>query len=218
MLTKNNNNKRTKGTIIFWNDEKGFGFIKPNNDKEQLFVHIKSFTNRSRRPKINQSVSYSESSDDRGRPRAINVGFIGDRAAQYTPNSQGISSFAIATCFLIIVGVSVILGILPIFILGLYVVVSLITFLWYAKDKSAAKKGAWRTPEGTLHLLSLTGGWPGALVAQQKLRHKSKKQPFRLIFWVTVMLNCGILVWLCTAEGSTTLITFITNMKLWLPL
>jgi len=51
-----------------------------------------------------------------------------------------------------------------------------------AFSKSAARKGAWRTQESTLHLLSLVGGWPGALVAQQKLRHKSKKQSFRFVF------------------------------------
>lgn len=32
-----------------------------------------------------------------------------------------------------------------------------------------------RTQESTLHGLSLLGGWPGALIAQQVLRHKSKK-------------------------------------------
>ena len=40
----------------------------------------------------------------------------------------------------------------------------------YALDKSAAKKGGQRTPENTLHLLSLGGGWPGAMYAQQLLQ------------------------------------------------
>ena len=75
----------------------------------------------------------------------------------------------------------------------------------YAVDKSAARKGAWRTQESTLHLLSLAGGWPGALVAQQKLRHKSRKQSFRFVFWVTVLLNCGAFVWLFTPTGASAL-------------
>ncbi|MDY7096250.1 MAG: DUF1294 domain-containing protein [Acidobacteriota bacterium] len=76
-------------------------------------------------------------------------------------------------------------------ILALYLVASLITFIAYALDKRAARKGNWRTPENTLHLLALIGGWPGALTARKLLRHKTKKQPFRTIFWATVVLNCA---------------------------
>jgi len=75
----------------------------------------------------------------------------------------------------------------------------------YAIDKSAARKGAWRTQESTLHLLSLAGGWPGALIAQQKLRHKTRKPSFRVVFWITVVLNCGAFLWLMTSEGGQTL-------------
>ncbi|CAK8713647.1 DUF1294 domain-containing protein [Candidatus Electrothrix aarhusensis] len=94
---------------------------------------------------------------------------------------------------------------IPFLLIGWYLVISLLTFLVYAKDKSAAKKGAWRTPESTLHLFSLFGGWPGALVAQQTLRHKSKKQPFRFVFWLTVLLNCAGLFWLFTPTGAAQL-------------
>ena len=76
---------------------------------------------------------------------------------------------------------------------GFYAIASFITFIVYAIDKSAAKKGAWRIKESRLHCLSLIGGWPGALLAQQKLRHKSYKQPFRVVFWLTVILNVSTL-------------------------
>jgi len=82
----------------------------------------------------------------------------------------------------------------------------------YALDKSAAKKGAWRTQESTLHLLSLAGGWPGALIAQQKLRHKSKKQSFRFVFWVTVIMNCSAFFWLFTPTGAATLGLFFSSI------
>ena len=65
----------------------------------------------------------------------------------------------------------------------------------YAADKSAARRHEWRTPERTLHLLALVGGWPGALVAQTVFRHKSRKTSFRIVFWTTVALNCGALAW-----------------------
>jgi len=46
------------------------------------------------------------------------------------------------------------------------------------------------------------GGWPGALIAQQTLRHKSRKESFRAVFWVTVVLNCAVLGWLFTDAGA----------------
>jgi uncharacterized membrane protein YsdA (DUF1294 family) len=79
---------------------------------------------------------------------------------------------------------------------GLYLVMSAVTFAVYAWDKSAARQQRWRTPEATLHLLALLGGWPGAIVAQRTLRHKTRKQPFRAIFWLTVVANCVATVWL----------------------
>jgi uncharacterized membrane protein YsdA (DUF1294 family) len=88
-----------------------------------------------------------------------------------------------------------------ILVLGTYAVASAITFLVYAADKTAARKGRWRIPEATLHILALIGGWPGALIAQQLLRHKTQKQPFRFIFWITVILNLAACAWICTSGG-----------------
>ena len=87
----------------------------------------------------------------------------------------------------------------------LFLVASGVTFLVYAFDKSAAQKGAWRTPESTLHVLSLIGGWPGALAAQRILRHKSRKTSFRFVFWLTVALNLTLLAWLGTPHGRAVL-------------
>ncbi|MDM8524146.1 DUF1294 domain-containing protein [Desulfococcaceae bacterium HSG8] len=115
-----------------------------------------------------------------------------------------------AVLFLIIVGVSVLAARIHPLILAIYMIVSLITFIIYAADKSAAEKGAWRTPESTLHLLSLVGGWPGALIAQQKLRHKSQKKSFRSVFWVTVLLNCGAFAWLFTPTGTAALQSLVS--------
>ena len=42
-----------------------------------------------------------------------------------------------------------------------------------------------------LHLLDVAGGWPGGLVAQQLMRHKTAKPAFVAMFWTTVMLNMG---------------------------
>jgi uncharacterized membrane protein YsdA (DUF1294 family) len=76
-----------------------------------------------------------------------------------------------------------------------YLVMSLVAFVAYAMDKRAAKRGAWRTPESTLHTLELLCGWPGAWLAQQLLRHKSVKTSFRIVFFMMVVLNLAALAY-----------------------
>ncbi len=107
--------------------------------------------------------------------------------------------------FIIIVAISILADKLPPIIFAIYAGLSILTYLVYAADKSAAKKGTWRTQESTLHLFALAGGWPGALIAQQILRHKSKKESFRFVFWITVVVNCGVFVWLFSTSGSVLL-------------
>ena len=95
-----------------------------------------------------------------------------------------------AVLFVALVGFLVSVGKLSLLVLDLYLAVSIITFAVYALDKSASKSDRWRTRERTLHLFGLLGGWPGALIAQRLLRHKSKKQSFQVLFWTTAVLNC----------------------------
>lgn len=73
---------------------------------------------------------------------------------------------------------------------------SLISFVVYARDKAAAKAGRWRTPESTLLVLALACGWPGAMLAQQWLRHKTNKPGFSAQFWLIVLFNVGVFAWL----------------------
>jgi len=123
------------------------------------------------------------------------------RKAPLPPDrSPGISGgpvpFAFAGLFVVFLAVLALAGRLPAVLPGIYLASSLAAFAAYAFDKSAARNNRWRTRETTLHLLGLMGGWPGALVAQSYLRHKSKKRSFQLVFRATVVLNCAVLIFL----------------------
>lgn len=100
-------------------------------------------------------------------------------------------------------GASYYFGFTPIALSLLLVVFSLIAYGLYAKDKAAAQKNEWRVSERTLHVAALLGGWPGALLAQNRLRHKTRKTRFRVVFWLTVLINFGFLAWLHTPQGNT---------------
>ena len=71
----------------------------------------------------------------------------------------------------------------------LYPVFSVLAFFAYWRDKRSAERNEWRTPEQSLHLLELLGGWPGAYLAQQVFRHKTRKVSFQLVFWAIVVLH-----------------------------
>lgn len=106
------------------------------------------------------------------------------------------ASIALAVSFLAAVAVMVHVGRLPVAVAWLYGGLSLIAFVAYGVDKSAAANGRWRISESTLQLLGLLGGWPGAAVAQRLFRHKVSKLSFQSLFWITVVLNLAVLIWL----------------------
>ena len=108
-----------------------------------------------------------------------------------------------AATFAVVLSASVPLNLVSPWILAAYALLSPLTFLVYAIDKDAARRGNWRVAEANLHLLSLAGGWPGASVARHWLRHKTVKQPFRTVFAVTILANCAGFAWLFTADGTS---------------
>lgn len=191
---------RYQGKITDWKDDQGFGFITPNGGGKQVFVHIKSFSNRQRRPSDLEVVTYEIARDTKGRTSAEKVRYVGELPPSNA--STGNFEFLITTAFLIFIITMCLLGKLPNAVVWLYLIASTLAFCAYALDKSAAQKNQWRIKESTLHVFALVGGWPGALVAQKMLRHKSKKQSFRVVFWITVLVNCAVFYWLITSTGN----------------
>ena len=185
---------RQQGQLVEWNDDRGFGFITPSAGGPRVFAHVSAFP-RGRRPVPGCEVTYAALRDDRNRPRASDVRYVG-AVSTGRAGARGVpSALAAAVLFFALLVGLLFGGDLPVAILGAYGLVSGVTFLVYGADKSAAEEGRWRTSESTLHTLALIGGWPGALVAQQVFRHKTTKQPFRTIFWLTVVANCAALAW-----------------------
>jgi uncharacterized membrane protein YsdA (DUF1294 family) len=84
---------------------------------------------------------------------------------------------------------------IPAWVDWLYAGASLLAFALYAVDKSAAIDGRERISERALLAIGTVGGWPGAIVAQQALRHKTAKRSFRIRFWVSVAVNVAAFAW-----------------------
>jgi uncharacterized membrane protein YsdA (DUF1294 family) len=88
---------------------------------------------------------------------------------------------------------------------ALYGAASAATFLLYAFDKRAARRGGQRIAERDLQLLALLCGWPGAWLAQNVLRHKTQKTRFRLLFFALAITNClllGLIVFFLIKEQA----------------
>lgn len=65
------NNK--KGKLARWNEDRGFGFIKPGNDNVDIFIHISALKSVSRTPIVGDIIHYETVFDDNGKTRAINA-------------------------------------------------------------------------------------------------------------------------------------------------
>lgn len=210
---------RYQGTLVEWNDARGFGFVQAKSGGDKVFVHISAFQPKpsaQARPQLGMHLEFAVTLEN-GKQRAQQVTWR--NVAKVVPQASvpiaqtvrvhgaGGRYVAVVLFALLFAGVSALWGVQR-WVASLYGVLSLITFFAYWKDKAAAQAGRWRTPESTLHALALLGGWPGAVFAQQWLRHKSSKAQFRTIFGCTVLLNIAAFVWLHSPWASDALAMF----------
>lgn len=211
---------QARGSIKSWNDDKGFGFIRPEQGGSPVFVHISAMRGE-RRPLPGDAVLYIAGTDRQGRLRAEHMRLDGplsldtpsirntpkalkpairarrpNNAATRGPAPGVVQNLGLKTLLFAGLCLLPLLGSLQLWLsqgfiwpLCAYLLVSLISFCLYAHDKQSAEKGRWRTPESTLHGAELLGGWPGALLAQQLYRHKTRKLAYQLPFWLIVLLH-----------------------------
>jgi len=170
---------------VRWDDLRGFGFIQPRTGGGTLFVHISSFPRGGGRPSVGEVLTYAQSSGPDGRPRAVEIARSRRRG---TPSGTAIAVSAMVL-FAATLAVATFRFATRWGFLAVYLVASLITAAVYSSDKRAAASGSWRVSESTLLVLGLVGGWPGALIAQRALRHKTRKPGFMALFWTTVVVN-----------------------------
>ncbi|PKQ38179.1 MAG: DUF1294 domain-containing protein [Actinobacteria bacterium HGW-Actinobacteria-1] len=191
-----------QGRLTEWNDDRGFGFIEPLGGGPRVFAHVSEFPRDKRRPEPLDLVTYDVSHDERGRLRASRVRFLTPTSARnvhYQKHESGkpqgvLGAVAVAAAFLVLLAL-----VAPSLVFGIYAGASALLFAIYYIDKTEAQRGGERVPENMLHLFAVLGGWPGALIARHLFRHKTRKQPFRTIFWGTVAMNCAGLVYVVFA-------------------
>jgi len=182
---------RLGGVVTTWNDERGFGFIKPDDGGADVFLHFTAAPRGTARPYQGQRLTFEVEQDDKGRLRAVHAEpvLVAERAEPPIRPTSVVVAIGSILAFATLFFVAHVRWQVPWTIAGIYLGLSILTFVLYAADKRAAQTHRWRTPENTLLLIGLVGGWPGAAIAQQVLRHKTKKLRFRRLFWSTVLLN-----------------------------
>lgn len=192
-----------RGILTTWKNNRGFGFITPHEGGEDIFVHISDFKGLTDRPRRGDRVGF-DLVVKAGKRRAQNAYIICLHQKQVAKTaiaprtSYSRFPWEVIPLSIFPLGCALYLALEHnLLFLLLYLFMSLLTFRVYAHDKRRAQAYERRTPEKTLHSLELLGGWPGGLIAQQKLRHKTKKTSYQTTFWGIVFLHyLGWISWL----------------------
>lgn len=171
------------GRIIEWNRDRGFGYVE--SDQRRLFLHIRDFAERHKVPEIGDLISFEVGADRQGRPCA-------QQAVHYHDGGRlrAIHGFILVFLFLPGLAVHRLVGRTGLVYVGGWVLgISILTYAIYAWDKRQARLKGQREREAWLHFLELLGGWPGAFVAQRRLRHKSSKGEYQFAFVFIIGLH-----------------------------
>ena len=205
------------GKVSEWNEARGFGFVAPVDDADgtgRIFFHVLDYDQGSRRPEVGELVKFSASKRDDGRWRANRVRRAVSRTRHASPavtrnprvahapdRPAPVSALVVLVlAYAATIALAIYTGRLPVMLLFWLVAANGLAMLFYYGDKTAAQRGESRIQESTLHLLELAGGWPGALLAQRLLRHKTVKASYRSTFWTMVTLHIAMVAVLAYAR------------------
>jgi uncharacterized membrane protein YsdA (DUF1294 family)/cold shock CspA family protein len=169
------------GRIAQWQDDKGYGWVK-SGDK-RWFLHIKEFERAERRPQSGEEVRFIPGTDSKGRDCAKRVTFV------KSGGRVGMGGWVVLFGLLVLPALAALKLPLPWWVTPVaMMLISAVTYRRYAHDKQQAVAAGWRVPEVSLHLTELLGGWPGAFLAQRRLRHKCTKASYQTIFWIIILI------------------------------
>ena len=194
------------GKLVEWHDDRGYGFIQPlEMDSRRVFLHINDYRRMGRRPELGEILRFTPERQPDGRFRATRVAraiSLGHRQmrndAEQLRHRASITTWLppiLLAGFLLLLGWASLRQHLPDFYWTCMAALNALTLLAYRRDKRASEAHRWRTPESTLHLLELLGGWPAAWLAQLWLRHKSRKPSYRVIFLIIILIHTTLTAW-----------------------
>jgi uncharacterized membrane protein YsdA (DUF1294 family)/cold shock CspA family protein len=188
-----------KGTLVMWNDQKGFGFIRPDGTEEDFFVHISQFKKgMSRRPEMGDVVHFRPN-EDAGKKRAsfalvesLDQEDAAPRRFELNPRQRSWLINLLIITPLVLSGYLLLMAKNPIPFFS-YMIMSILTMILYGTDKANAATRKWRIPESYFHMLELMGGWPGALMAQNQFRHKTRLSTYLYVLRGIIAIH--LLAW-----------------------
>lgn len=190
-----------RGELVQWNDVRGFGFIQVANGA-RYFLHISQIQNAKRRPHLGDVVQFVPAKGKDGRTQATYASLLDEQSRWHvTPETAaraGDMRYVIALIVAGMLALNIISGILPLWVLGLYGGLGIISFISYAYDKTAAETGRWRISEAQLLWGDFLGGVIGGLIAQAWFRHKTRKPSYVFLTVGIVGLHLCLLVALAT--------------------
>ncbi|MDI4497683.1 DUF1294 domain-containing protein [Moraxella nonliquefaciens] len=194
------------GTIANFDNERKFGFIQFDNKNRQIFFHVSRFK-AGRNPNIGEQVLFDIGQDKQGRPVAINIQeaqFVAQKQQERKQKQQAYKAYqerqeqkhgqlnllcGVGVGYLLILAIVLLISGSSLKLLGVYFIMGIISFFMYYQDKIKAQNNEWRIPENTLHAIDVLGGWIGATFAHKLLNHKATKADFRVVFYITIVLN-----------------------------
>jgi uncharacterized membrane protein YsdA (DUF1294 family)/cold shock CspA family protein len=202
------------GTVVFWRDDKGFGFVLCEQTGQKLFFHIRDNAKPDVRPHHGAALQFALAQDKQGRDIAAPwqlAETVTTQPAQLQHKLSGAAEIERANQIALLFRVSFLGAVVIALLFGrllyvlplLYVEASLFTYWLYRADKEAAiARHGNRLAEESLQLFSLIGGWPGAYIAQQQLAHKRSKLSFRREFGFVILGNTLLVIWLLSPWGQ----------------
>lgn len=166
--------------IVEWNRAKGYGFLQVG--EKRVFLHRRDLVGPHLTPAVGDEIRFDLGHDEQGRPCAVN--------AVNAKSGLGVSLMSLLLLGALLVPPVIAgqrLGVDLQWLGAVGVTVSALTYGMYASDKRRARTGKWRVPESHLHFLEMIGGWPGAWLAQRRLRHKCSKGSYQVVFSLIVL-------------------------------